>query len=462
MTPTSTADSTLPALGNSPEDLKVSIANHLRFTLAAELETASTRDWFVATSMAVRDRTLDRSTRSRAFHRQHHVRRVHYFSLEYLMGRLLENNLRNAGLYDAAKAALASLGQDLEAIIDEEPDMGLGNGGLGRLAACFLDSLSTLNLPAVGYGIHYEFGLFRQEFVNGRQVEHPDAWTRLGNPWKTMRPAYCQTVRLYGHVERKFDSSGHSTIEWVDTRELIGMPWDIPIVGYDSETVNVLRLWQAQAGDDFNFQIFNAGGYVDALRDKAEAETVSKILYPNDATESGKELRLVQQYFFVACSIADIIKRFRRDYDLDWSHFPDVAAIQLNDTHPAVAIPELMRILIDEEGLEWSHAWAICQKTFSYTNHTLLPEALETWSVALFERVLPRHLQIIFEINRLFLENEVAARWPGDAGKLRALSLIDESGTKSVRMAHLSVLGSHATNGVAALHTQLLCERLFP
>ncbi len=449
-------------LGNSPENVKTSVLNHLRFTLGAHVSTASENDWWVATCLAVRDRVMEHATKSRTFHRQEGVRRVHYLSLEYLMGRLLENNLRNSGLYDAANQALAELGKDLDVILAKEPDMGLGNGGLGRLAACFMDSLSTLNLPAIGYGIHYEFGLFRQEFVEGRQVEHPDAWMRDGSPWKIARPSYRQTVHLYGRVVQKFDDHGHPRQEWVDTKCLLGLPWDVPVVGYDSQTVNVLRLWQAQADEDFNFKIFNEGSYVEALREKVLAETVSKVLYPNDATESGKELRLVQQYFFVACSLADIVRRFKHGYTLPWSEFPAKAAIQLNDTHPAVAIPELMRILVDEEHLPWEQAWDICQRTFSYTNHTLLPEALEMWSVALFERVLPRHLQIIYRINHQFLQNEVEPRWPGDLEKQRALSLIEERGGKYVRMAHLSVLGSHATNGVAALHTQLLCERLFP
>ena len=450
------------ALQDTPESFKLSITNHLRVTLGAYVETASENDWFVATSLAVRDRVMDRATQSRTKHRERGVRRVHYLSLEYLMGRLLENNLRNSGTYEAAKQALGDMGKDLDVLLQKEPDMGLGNGGLGRLAACFMDSLSTLDLPAIGYGIHYEFGLFRQEFVNGKQVEHPDAWMRDGSPWKIARPSYRQTVHLYGQVVQKFDEFGQPHHEWIGTKCLLGLPWDIPIVGYESSTVNVLRLWQAQADEDFNFQVFNEGGYVEALREKALAETVSKVLYPNDSTESGKELRLVQQYFFVACSLADIVRRFKNGYSLPWSEFPSKAAIQLNDTHPAVAIPELMRILVDVERLEWSQAWEICQKTFSYTNHTLLPEALETWSTDLFGRVLPRHLQILFEINHRFLNGDVEARWPGDSEKKRALSIIEERGGKHVRMAHLSVLGGHATNGVAALHTRLLCERLFP
>ena len=447
---------------NTPEGLKTSIRNHLRFTLSADVETAGPRDWWVATCLAVRDRVLDRSTQTRTYHRRNNVRRLHYLSLEYLMGRLLENNLRNAGIYDAAKEALGEMGQDIEVLLQQEPDMGLGNGGLGRLAACFLDSLSTLDLPAIGYGIHYEFGLFRQEIVNSRQTEQPDAWMRDGNPWKIVRPDYRQTVNLYGRVNQRFDDHGHPHSEWVETKSLVGVPWDIPIVGYNSNTVNILRLWEAHASDVFNFQVFNSGGYVEALHDKALGETVSKVLYPNDSTENGKELRLVQQYFFVACSLADMIRRFKRDNKFNWDHFSDKVAVQLNDTHPAIAIPELMRLLTDVEGIEWTRAWAICQKTFSYTNHTLLPEALEVWSVPLFGRVLPRHLQIIYEINKRFLENEVERKWPGDMDKKRVLSLIDERGSKFVRMANLSVLGSHAVNGVAELHTRLLRERLFP
>jgi starch phosphorylase len=452
----------LSSVENTSDGLKVSIGNHLRVTLATGIGIASDRDWWVATCLAVRDRVLDLSSRTNANHRNKNVRRLHYLSLEYLMGRLLENNLRNSDLYDAAKQALGEMGKDLDSILNKEPDMGLGNGGLGRLAACFLDSLSTLDLPAVGYGIHYEFGLFRQEIVGGRQMEQPDVWTRDGNPWKIVRPDYRQTINLYGKTVQKFDDQGKGRVEWVDTKTIVGVPWDIPIVGYDSETVNLLRLWEAHASDAFNFHVFNSGSYMEAIHDKAMAETVSKVLYPNDSTETGKELRLVQQYFFVACSLADIVRRFKRDNPAHWSLFPDKVAVQLNDTHPAVAIPELMRILVDQEFLKWNEAWAICKKIFAYTNHTLLPEALEMWSVPLFGRVLPRHLEIIFEINRLFLDGEVEKMWPGDSEKKRVLSIIDERGAKSVRMANLSVVGSHAVNGVAALHTRLLREKLFP
>ncbi len=441
--------------------MKASIRHHLLFTLGHDPSTANRAHWWVATCMAVRDRALATSFKMMAAHRAQNVRRINYLSLEYLMGRVLENNLRNTGLYDAAQSALGEMGQDLDAIINEEPDMGLGNGGLGRLAACFLDSLSTIDIPAVGYGIHYEFGLFRQAFVDGKQTEQPDAWTRNGSPWKIRRPEYCVEVKLYGHVVQHFNDLGQGRWSWENPKTLVGLPWDIPIIGYQSHTVNFLRLWESRASDEFNLRIFNEGSYVEAIHEKAIGETISKVLYPNDTTENGKELRLVQQYFFVACSLHDIMRRFKRD-NQSWDTFADKTAIQLNDTHPAIAIPELMRLLVDEEGLDWDQAWSICRRTFSYTNHTLLPEALETWSVALFERVLPRHLQIIYDINSKFLANEVAKKWPGDLAKIRALSIIDERGGKSVRMAHLSVIGGHSTNGVAALHTRLLKEKLFP
>ncbi len=457
-TPTSSSSSTHT---EDIKSLKEAISNHLLFTLAHDPTTAQIRHWWVATCLAVRDRALATSLKTMSNHRKQNVRRIHYLSLEYLMGRLLENNLRNLGLYDPAKTALAELGQDLDAIVNREPDMGLGNGGLGRLAACFMDSLSTMDLPAVGYGIHYEFGLFRQEFVNGKQNEHPDPWAQNGNPWKIDRPEYSVQVNLYGNVTQHFDTKGNALYKWENTKPIMGLPWDIPIIGFEGHTINFLRLWESRATNEFNLKIFNEGSYVAALHEKAAGETVSKILYPNDTTENGKELRLVQQYFFVACSLSDIMRRYKRD-NSGWDNFPEKIAVQLNDTHPAVAIPELMRILIDIEGIEWSKAWGICQRVFSYTNHTLLPEALETWSVPLFQRVLPRHLQIIYDINSHLLNHVVSVKWPGDADKLRILSIIDERGAKSVRMAHLSVHGSHATNGVAALHSRLLVEKLFP
>lgn len=447
-------------ISDTSEGLKTSILNHLKFTLARDTMSATKRDWWIATSHAVHDRILERFIDTMETHHRENVKRVYYLSLEYLMGRMLNNNIWNAGLHDQTVAALAELGLSLHDLADEEEDMGLGNGGLGRLAACFLDSLATLELPAVGYGIFYEFGLFQQKFVDGEQVERPDAWRKFGTPWSIVRPEYCRTVRLYGHVEMHFDPLGNPSPRWVNTRDLVGQPHDIPICGYGGRTVNFLRLWESQASQEFDLETFNEGGYVEAVRDKAVAETISKVLYPNDSSESGKELRLVQQYFFVSCSLQDIIRRWRQK-NSDWRQFPDKVALQLNDTHPAISVAELMRLLVDEEGLRWTDAWDITRRVCNYTNHTLLPEALEKWSVPLFERVLPRHLQIIHEINRRFLEEEVEAKWPGDDAMKSRLSLIEESRPKMIRMAYLSVVGSNAVNGVAALHTRLLKKNLF-
>ncbi len=447
---------------DSPEViLRALILRHLTSTLARHAEGATPRDWWVATALAVRDTIHERMIETQAEHAKGNVRRLYYFSLEYLMGRLFGNNLIATGLLETAQAALKSLGQDFEKIRESEVDMGLGNGGLGRLAACFLDSLATLDYPALGYGIYYEFGLFKQEFVNNQQVEHPDNWIIFGSPWEVVRPEYTQEVRIFGRVDNVFDDRGSYRPRWVDTKTILGVPHDIPTAGYGTKTVNLLRLWASKSTEDFDLAAFNRGGYVEAVREKAVGETVSKVLYPNDKSEAGKELRLVQQYFFVACSLRDIIRRHFRAAGNHWGNFADKVAVQLNDTHPAIAIVELMRILVDEQNFEWADAWPIVSRTFGYTNHTLMPEALEKWSVPLFERVLPRHLQLIFEINRRHLA-EVAARWPGDSDKLRVCSLIEENGSKMVRMAHLSVVGSHAVNGVAALHTALLKKNLFP
>ena len=447
-------------VGDTTESMKTSILNHLRYTLARHPENATKDEWWTATCYAVRDRLLDRFMKTQEVHHEKKVRRAYYLSLEYLMGRLLINNLHSSGLYDPAREALEELGQDFEEIASEEADMGLGNGGLGRLAACFLDSLATLDLPAVGYGIHYEFGLFQQEFKDGYQIEHPDVWQEKGCPWEVMRPNFSQEIKLYGRVEHQIDDNGNFSPVWTDYKTIEGVPFDIAIVGYGGETVNFLRLWDSKASHEFDLNIFNDGGYVEAVREKAMGETISKVLYPNDTTEMGKELRLVQQYFFVSCSLKDIIRRFHANHS-DWSEFPAFNAIQLNDTHPAVAIPELMRLLIDEHGLDWDTAWGITRDTCNYTNHTLLPEALEKWSVPLFEKVLPRHLEIIYEINQRFLEDEVEAKWPGDDSKKAELSLIEEGYPKMIRMAYLSVVGSTKVNGVAALHTDLLKKHLF-
>ena len=440
----------------SPDTLKKAIVDHLRFSLAHPPQKATSRDWWMATCKAVQDLILEKMMATMAAHHEANTRRIYYLSLEYLMGRLLSSNLHNAGVENEVREALAEMGQDLDALIAEEADMGLGNGGLGRLAACFLDSMATLDLPAVGYGIRYEFGLFRQSFENGHQVEHPDAWLRFGDVWEVIRPEYSQRVEVYGTVENVFDDRGAYKPRWVDTHTIMGIPYDIPICGYDTNTVNFLRLWQSGTDEVLDFHRFNEGGYVEALRAKNESETITKVLYPNDETENGKELRLVQQYFFVACSLRDIIRRHLKSGN-NWNNFSDKVCVQLNDTHPAVAVAELMRLLHDEYDMPWDEAWGICTRTFAYTNHTLLPEALEQWRVELFRRVLPRHAMLIEEINRRHLL-EVEARWPGDAEKREALSIIAHG---HFRMAYLAVVGSFSVNGVAALHSELLKRFLF-
>jgi starch phosphorylase len=447
-------DSLIP--DSQVKEMKDAIERQLRLTLARHLDNATKREIWMATCLAVREKVVDRFIETQATHNREDARRVYYLSLEYLMGRLLNSNLCNLGLFKATEQALAGLGFELNLLSEEEHDMGLGNGGLGRLAACFLDSMATMDLPAIGYGIYYQFGLFRQEFEKGRQVEHPDDWLKYGNPWAIIRPQYAQRVQLYGHVEHAYDDRGDYNPKWVDTKYVEGVPYDLAIVGYGAETVNFLRLWEARASEELDLQVFNQGGYVEAVREKAMGESISKVLYPNDETENGKELRLVQQYFFVACSIQDMIARFQRCHQ-DWEKFPEKVVVQLNDTHPAVAILELMRIFVDEEKMEWDNAWKIVQSTFAYTNHTLLPEALETWSEGLFEKVLPRHLQIVREINRRFIKDELESRWPQDGPKINHMSIVADG---LVHMAHLSVVGSHSVNGVAALHTKLLKENL--
>lgn len=438
------------------EELKNAIQHQLRLILARDLGSSTKSELWMATSLAVREMMIDRFIDTQKEHSKQDARRVYYLSLEYLMGRLLNVNLANLGLITAVKEALSDLGFELEILFEEEHDMGLGNGGLGRLAACFLDSMATLDLPAIGYGIHYQFGLFKQEFKGGRQIEKPDDWLKNGNPWEIIRPQYAQKVQLYGHVEHSYDDLGNYSPQWVNTKEIIGIPYDLPIVGYGAKTVNFLRLWESKASEQLDFQIFNQGGYVEAVREKAMGETISKVLYPNDETESGKELRLVQQYFFVSCSLQDIIRRFNKK-ERHWDEFPKLAVIQLNDTHPAVAIPELMRIFLDVEHLSWDISWSLVQQTFAYTNHTLLPEALETWSEGLFAKVLPRHMDIVREINRRFIEKELTEKWPDDIERRHRMAILADG---QIKMAYLSVVGSKSVNGVAALHTKLLKERL--
>jgi starch phosphorylase len=449
-----------PAFDTTVPGLETAIVNQLTFTFARDTTTATQRDWWLASSKAALSVVIKRMIETMAHYYDTNAKRVYYLSLEFLMGRLFSNTLHSAGIYEEMQQALREMGLDPSVLRDEEYDMGLGNGGLGRLAACFLDSLATLDLPAVGYGIHYQYGLFKQEFRNGYQVELPDAWMNYGTPWEIVRPEHTMEIEIYGHVENVFDDRGNYVPKWTGAKKLLGVPYDIPVPGFGTKTVNYLRLWESRASTEFDFAAFNRGGYDEAVAEKNKSETISKVLYPNDSTELGKELRLVQQYFFVACSLKDIIRRFLQK-NTDWHTFPDKVAVQLNDTHPAIAVAELQRLLHDVHGLPWDEAWSIVTRTFAYTNHTLLPEALEKWSVGLFQKVVPRHLQIIFEINKHFLE-KVEAQWPGDVAKKRALSLIEEGPVQMVRMAHLAVVGSHSVNGVAALHTALLKKDLFP
>ncbi|MDR0351159.1 MAG: glycogen/starch/alpha-glucan phosphorylase [Puniceicoccales bacterium] len=448
-------------IDSSVDEFKILIKRHLNCTLAREPSSATKHDWWVASCYALRDKILDRFIKTQIVHHKANTKRLYYLSLEYLTGQLFINNLHNSGAFENLSTALKEFGQDIEEISKEGPDPGLGNGGLGRLAACFLDSLATLNYPAIGYGIHYEFGLFKQEIINGQQVERPDSWMASGdNPWQIARPENAQRVKLYGRVESHFNEKGDWEPRWIDTRDVVGIPWDIPVVGYGAETVNFLRLWESKATEDFNLDEFNRGDYIDAVHGKAVGETISKVLYPNDSTEQGKELRLVQQYFFVSCSIKDILRRYKNAHS-GWQNFAKTTAIQLNDTHPAVAVLELMRLLVDREGVDWDMAWQMCQSVFGYTNHTLLPEALETWSVGLFKNVLPRHYQIVCEINKRFLETDVQKTWPNDDQKKRDLSIISSGDNQVIRMAYLSVVACHSVTGVAAMHSDLLKTQLF-
>ena len=442
------------ALDNSVEGMKNSIVFHLETSLARERESASARDWWVSTALAIRDRIMLSLIDTTRRQRGSDARRVYYMSLEYLVGRLAEDCLVNLGLLDATKQALSELGQNYDDVMNAEVDMGLGNGGLGRLAACFQDSLATLDYPAVGYGIRYEFGLFTQSFENGKQVESPDNWLKYGSPWEIVRPEYTTKVKVGGYVENAMSDRGDWMPVWKHQAEFLGVPWDIPVVGYGARTVNFLRLWESRASNEFDLNAFNEGGYAQAVHEKAMSETISKVLYPNDKTENGKLLRLMQQYFFVSCSLQDIVRRYLSQHS-DWSEFTQKVVIQLNDTHPAIAVPELMRLFVDEYHMDWDSAWAICTKVFAYTNHTLLPEALEKWSVTFFEKLLPRHLQIIYEINARWLK-QVAKKYPNNPQKLEALSIIEESQPKMVRMAYLAVVGSFSVNCVAQLKTELL------
>ena len=443
-----------PRTGLDADSLARSILDHLRYGQGRVPETATHNDWYIATAHAVRDRLLRRWAATVETILRSDVRVVAYLSAEFLMGPHLGNNLVNLGALEAARDAARRVGLDLEDILAWEEEPGLGNGGLGRLAACFLESLATCEIPAIGYGVRYEFGIFDQEIKNGWQVEVTDKWLRWGNPWEIARPELACEVPLGGHTERWTDERGCLRVRWIPDRVVKGEPYDTPVLGYKVNTVDVLRLWSAEACESFDFQSFNQGDYWRAVEQKVASETLTKILYPNDEPAAGKRLRLEQQYFFVCCSLQDMI-RMHLAGGLPIERLHETYAAQLNDTHPSIGVAELMRLLVDVHGLGWEQAWEITRATFGYTNHTLLPEALETWPLPLFASVLPRHLEIIYEINRRFLER-VRAAFPGDEARVVRLSLIDEGGERRVRMAHLAVVGSHAVNGVAALHSELL------
>ncbi|MCU0766507.1 MAG: glycogen/starch/alpha-glucan phosphorylase [Gammaproteobacteria bacterium] len=415
---------------------------------------------YAALALTLRARLMERWKCTLYAYDDVRTKRAYYLSMEFLMGRALGNAMLNLGLSHAVHRALYDLGMRLEPIADAEPDAGLGNGGLGRLAACFLDSCATLQLPVKGYGLRYEYGMFRQRVENGYQLEEPDHWLRDGFPWELERPEYTQRVHFGGRTEFYRDDSGQLRARWVDTHDVLAVPYDVPIPGYRNGTVNTLRLWKSVATEEFDLDEFNAGSYVEAVGAKNAAEQITLVLYPNDASESGKELRLRQQYFLASASLKDIVRDWKRVHGTDWPAFADKNVCQLNDTHPTIAVAELMRLLIDEEHLEWEEAWGITTRVMAYTNHTLLPEALEKWPVRLFRQLLPRLLEIIYEVNARFL-TEVSLRWPGDVERLRRLSLIEEGHEPMVRMAYLAIVGSFSVNGVAALHSRLLREGLF-
>ena len=439
--------------------IKRSLANRLMYSIGKDPLTATDRDWFYSAAAVVRERLIERWMETMRSYYREDTKRVYYLSMEFLMGRTLMNSMLNIGCDESFRRAMNEMGLELEKIRDMEDDAALGNGGLGRLAACFLDSMATLSIPGYGYGIRYEYGMFNQRIENGAQVEHPDNWLRYGNPWEFPRSEVLYPVKFHGRVVSYADDQGVLRHYWVDSDDVMAMAYDYPIPGYGTDTVNNMRLWAAKATRDFDLGYFNEGNYIRAVEDKNESENLSKVLYPDDTTEMGRELRLKQQYFFVCASLQDVFYRYEKHHDT-FDELPNKVAIQLNDTHPSIAIPELMRMLVDQHGLEWAHAWDITTRTFAYTNHTLMPEALETWPVALFERVLPRHLQIIYEINHRFMR-DVMHRYPGDTELLRRMSIIDDSPSKRIRMAHLAIVGSHKVNGVAEIHTQLMKETIF-
>jgi len=452
-----------PQLNVFPEDertgldkdvIKRAFLDHLFFSQGKFPALATMNDYYLALAYTIRDRLLHRWISTAAAYTEQGARTVCYLSAEFLLGTHLGNNLINLGIYDEAREAVEELGLDFLELLRQEEEPGLGNGGLGRLAACFLDSMATLEIPSLGYGIRYEFGIFDQDIIDGWQVEKTDKWLRFGNPWEIQRAEWAVEVMLGGHTEHYLDEHNHSRARWVPHRVVKAMPYDTPILGYLNNTANTLRLWRAEAPESFDFGVFNRGDYYGAVDHKISSENITKVLYPNDEAMEGKALRLEQQFFLVSASLQDMFRILDRQH-IPVEQFHEKFAAQMNDTHPALAVCELMRLLVDERRLPWDTAWDITQKTLAYTNHTLLPEALEQWPLALFSRLLPRHLEIIYEINDRFLE-QVRVRYLGDPERVGRLSLINESGHRAVRMAHLACVGSHAINGVAALHSELL------
>ncbi|NDJ60285.1 MAG: glycogen/starch/alpha-glucan phosphorylase [Chloroflexi bacterium] len=439
-------------------DFKQAFLDHLNYTRGQDLQTASVNDMYFAIAYTVRDYLMHRRSQTMAAYYAANPKVIYYLSAEYLLGRQLSQNLLYTDTLDLARQAMTELGLDLDRLIAEDPEPGLGNGGLGRLAACFLDSLATLDIPCIGYGIRYEFGMFKQSFEDGWQVESPDDWLYYGNPWEFPQADDMVTVGLGGRTETYTDDQGNFRVRWLPTQTVLGEPYHTIVPGFRTRTVNILRLWRAHASEEFEFKLFDIGDYARAVAQKVYSENISKVLYPNDNTPQGESLRLQQQYFFVACSLRDIIRRFLVQNN-DWDQFPNKVAIQLNDTHPVVAIPEMMRLLLDDYGLSWDRAWTITINTFSSTQHTLLPEALETWRIDLFGSLLPRHLEIIYEINHRFLD-DVRAKFPGDEYRVQSMSIIGEGGQRQVRMANLACVGSHSINGVAELQSKLLRERV--
>ncbi len=449
--------------GLTAEAIQRSFLDHLEFTLAKDRFTVTHLDQYLALAYAVRDRLIERWLRTQDTYYRADAKRVYYLSMEFLMGRTLGNAIVNLNLKEECQRALLDLGYRLEDIQETEPDAGLGNGGLGRLAACFLDSMATLALPGYGYGIRYEYGIFNQEIKDGEQVEQPDNWLRYGNPWEIARPEVLYPVHYYGEVIQFPNGKGKIVHRWVKTETILAMAYDTPVPGYGVQNVNTLRLWSSKASREFDFYQFNEGDYISAVRSKTESETISKVLYPNDNRFSGKELRLKQEYFFVSATLQDIFRRYKKTRKT-FDEFPDKVAIQLNDTHPAIAIAELMRIFVDEEDVPWEKAWELTRATVAYTNHTVLPEALEKWTAELLGKVLPRHLEIIYDINHQFLR-DVRVRYPNNEELVQRVSLVEEPvpgiRPKSIRMANLAIVGSHRVNGVAALHTEIIRRELF-